>query len=304
MADKWEKIQYEYENTNKALKDIADENDVKVSTLRSRKSRNKWKRSSSTKKLKSFAMQHEDKNATQRKNVATSHAIDEVSKADLTDKQKRFCLLYLQYFNATKAYLEVYDCSYNTAMVNGSMLLRNTKIKDLLHELTAQQSTDLYITSTELIKREIKMLYASIKDYITIKTVSTARTDYDNKPVLDTSGNQIIDHYNEIYVENPEEMDWSLVSEFRDGKDGTVIKLPDKVKLLKDLLDRLSDNEITDAKLSKIKAEARIKVVQANEVEPDSTSKADKEFGELNDNDLRRLANNDGKYNSTKDLGK
>ncbi|WP_225362894.1 terminase small subunit [Apilactobacillus micheneri] len=249
-------------------------------------------------------MQHEDKNATQRKNVATSHAIDEVSKADLTDKQKRFCLLYLQYFNATKAYLEVYDCSYNTAMVNGSMLLRNTKIKDLLHELTAQQSTDLYITSTELIKREIKMLYASIKDYITIKTVSTARTDYDNKPVLDTSGNQIIDHYNEIYVENPEEMDWSLVSEFRDGKDGTVIKLPDKVKLLKDLLDRLSDNEITDAKLSKIKAEARIKVVQANEVEPDSTSKADKEFGELNDNDLRRLANNDGKYNSTKDLGK
>lgn len=304
MDNKWEKIRYEFEHTNKALKDIATENGVKVSTLRSRKSREQWQRNDSAKQLKSFAMQHQDENATQRKNVATSHAIDEVNKADLSDKQKRFCLLYLQYFNATKAYLEVYDCSYNTAMSNGSMLLRNTKVKNLLHELTAQQSNDLYITSTELIKREIKMLYSSLKDYITIKTVSIARTDYDDKPVVDTDGNQIIDHYNQIYVENPNEKDWSLVSEFHDGKDGTVIKLPDKVKLLKDLLDRLSDNEITDAKLAKIKAEARIKVVQADEVEPDSTTKSDKEFSKLTEGDLRRLANNDGQFKQSHELGK
>lgn len=204
-------------------------------------------------------MQHQDENATQRKNVSTSHAIDEVNKANLSDKQKRFCLLYLQYFNATKAYLEVYDCSYNTAMSNGSMLLRNTKVKNLLHDLTAQQSTYLYITSTELIKREIKMLYASIKDYITIKQVDEPRLNEAFNPVFDKDGNPIIDHYNQIYVDKP----WSLVSEIHTGTNGTVVKLPDKVKLLKDLLDRLPDNEIHNAKLRKIKNDARLSELKA-----------------------------------------
>ncbi|TPR16660.1 terminase small subunit [Apilactobacillus timberlakei] len=78
-----------------------------------------------------------------------------------------------------------------------------------------------------------------------------------------------------------------------------------KITAARELLKRYpTGDKLLEAKISKMEAEARIKVVQANEVEPDSSSKADKEFGELNDNDLRRLANNDGKYNSTKNLGK
>lgn len=49
MDNKWEKIRYEFEHTNKALKDIATENGVKVSTLRSRKSREQWQRNDSAK---------------------------------------------------------------------------------------------------------------------------------------------------------------------------------------------------------------------------------------------------------------
>lgn len=46
-------------------------------------------------------------------------------------KHKEFVSEYfINGFNATKAYMKVYDVDYNTAQVNGCKLLSNTKIKN------------------------------------------------------------------------------------------------------------------------------------------------------------------------------
>jgi phage terminase small subunit len=54
----------------------------------------------------------------------------------LNDKQKLFCLSYLQCFNATKAYKEAYPSikSDDIAAVSGARLLRNVKVKQALQE--------------------------------------------------------------------------------------------------------------------------------------------------------------------------
>lgn len=59
--------------------------------------------------------------------------VDDLSKnGDLTENQKKFCLYYLQRFNATWAYQKAYEVGYESAMVNGSKMLRNTKVKKQL----------------------------------------------------------------------------------------------------------------------------------------------------------------------------
>ncbi|MCW6091348.1 terminase small subunit [Clostridium sporogenes] len=68
------------------------------------------------------------KSATQQRNVATENKnknnkaepklkeVKEVSKnAELTDKQRLFCVYYVKYRNKTKAYMKAYQYSWENA---------------------------------------------------------------------------------------------------------------------------------------------------------------------------------------------
>ncbi|WP_280738376.1 MULTISPECIES: terminase small subunit [unclassified Enterococcus] len=54
---------------------------------------------------------------------------------ELTEKQKLFCLYFLDGFNATKAYKRAYQCDYNTAKSEGSRNLAKPNIKKEIHRL-------------------------------------------------------------------------------------------------------------------------------------------------------------------------
>lgn len=47
-------------------------------------------------------------------------------------KTTAFCLYFVKCFNATRAYLKAYNCSYSTAAVEGCRLLKNPKIKEMI----------------------------------------------------------------------------------------------------------------------------------------------------------------------------
>lgn len=57
--------------------------------------------------------------------------------SELTEKQMLFCIYYAKSFNATKSYQKAYGCKYETAVVNGSKLLTNTKVRKTIEELKA-----------------------------------------------------------------------------------------------------------------------------------------------------------------------
>ncbi|MFC7281565.1 terminase small subunit [Apilactobacillus apinorum] len=176
-----------------------------------------------------------------------------VSKAKLStqktanDKRKKFCLLYLRYYNATKAYQEAYQVSYKTAAANAYKLMEDNGIKKLLAGLKKQQQTELFANANDVLLQDLKIMHSNIYDYLKIDTIAENRVDIHDKPMVDSDGKPIVDHYNEIYVKNPDEMDWSLVSEVHKGKDGLVVKLLDKQKAMKELLDRLPEAK-TDSK--------------------------------------------------------
>lgn len=106
----WTDIQKEWETSKITLKDLADKHGVKLGTLKSRKSREGWSRSPMK------------KDATKSQRLQPRKKIKEpiAQSSDLTDKQRLFCIYYIKYFNATKAYRKAYECSYATAMSNGA----------------------------------------------------------------------------------------------------------------------------------------------------------------------------------------
>ena len=126
-------------------KDIAEKYGVSINTVKSWKSRNGWQRDATKKKC---AYKKQKRVHTKKSKVAQARSpnvIDElVENDDLKDRQKAFCLYYLQRYNATWAYQKAYGADYETARTNGPRLLANARIKKQLTELKKQQSAELY----------------------------------------------------------------------------------------------------------------------------------------------------------------
>lgn len=186
-----------------------------------------------------------------------------VANVDLTDKQQLFCIYYLKYFNATKAYQKAYQCAYNTAMVNGFNLLRNTKIKAQIEQLKAERMQGVYLEGKEILQKYIDIAFADITDFIEFGV--------EDMPIMDNStGKQKIDEngdlefYQRNYVrfKDDSEVDGTIISEISQGKDGVKLRLQDKMKAL----DFLAKNIGLLSQMDKAKIDtekSRVKKLQA-----------------------------------------
>lgn len=75
-------------------------------------------------------------------------------KPKLTERQQAFCEHYIKTLNATESYLKGYGehLSYNTAMTNGSKLLRNTKIRDYIDYFLEDVKTERIADAEEVLE--------------------------------------------------------------------------------------------------------------------------------------------------------
>ena len=160
---------YKLNNGEILLKDIATQLGVKDAQIRKWKSQDKWEE-----KLKGTLPKNK-RNVINKKTDKNKQAINEdiesVLKNDkLTEKQKLFCIYYIENFNATKAYQRAYECSYATAMSEGSKSLRNPKIKieidRLTNECLEEQEINSKLLSKRLWKKYIDIAFADITDYL------------------------------------------------------------------------------------------------------------------------------------------
>ncbi|WP_369404089.1 terminase small subunit [Secundilactobacillus oryzae] len=174
-------------------------------------------------------------------------AVDELAEnGDLTEKQKLFCLYYLQRFNATWAYQQAYGGDYDTARNSGPRLIANDCIKEALDKLRRQQQSELFITATDILKEYIKQATASLGDVLDYESYEQVATDNDGNPVFDSNERMVKFHQADIHLKPSSQIDWSTVEELRVGRDGLVVKLYDKQKAMKELLDRLPEPQNDD----------------------------------------------------------
>lgn len=249
----WNRVKQEYETSSTTLKSLAEKYQVKATTLRSRKNREHWQRA--TKKV-----------ATRHNNVATQISDELEANSELTEKQKLFCLFYLQRFNATWAYQQAYKVSHEVALRAGPRLLGNVGVKRQLTELKNQQRADLYVTADDIAHEYAKQAFASLGDVLDYKVHEELVTDTDGNVFLDTDDNPVKKHVADIYLKPSDQIDWSLVQDIHRGKNGLVVKLYDKQKAL-DSLSKLicaDDNNVNEQKVRKLKADADIAEAKAH----------------------------------------
>lgn len=222
-------------------KEIAEKYGVSISTVKSWKARY-WKNATSAKKV-----------ASKIKKVATKSVDDLVKDDGLTDKQKQFCLLYLQSFNATQAYMKVYGADYDTARTEGSKNLAKPNIKQHLANLKKDIGTSLHVTAKDIASEYAKQAFSDIGDYVRFGSWPEQLEVYDADseraiPLLDADGNEVVRHNSYVYFNDDQRVDTSLIKSVKMGKDGPVVELYDKQKAMSELLKYLdtTDNDSSD----------------------------------------------------------
>lgn len=219
----WENIEEEYKYTDLSMADLARKHNVNPSTLRSRRTREDWQKDRGT--------EEERQRIWDEKN-ATNEVIEHLNRnSGLNDRQKKFCLLYLKYFNATKAYQESYDVPYNTASTSGSRLLANDKIKAELTRLKEAQAKELYLDSLDIKKEWMKQAFSDITDF-----VEFGQEEYET---VNSEGEVVMKMGSFLRLREDVEVDGSMIQEIRQGRDGVSVKLHDKQKAMEKLQDSL-----------------------------------------------------------------
>lgn len=244
-----------------AMADIAIKYGKSASTIRSWKSRGQWgkevdsadKAPTTDKKPKKRNATNatlQQKSATQHENVATQivsdEAIEKLNESDLRDKHRAFVIEYLKSFNATQAYINVYETKYSTAMSEGSKLLRNPKVQEMIKELRKDKLESLAITREDLIADLVKEARADIGDVIDFGSYDETLVDNNDNPYYDTDGNEIVAHRSWVQVKDKNKIDTSLIKKISNGRNGLDIELHDRDKARKQLFEQLAELETTE----------------------------------------------------------
>ena len=236
----WELAYKDYKNGMK-YKEIAEKYGKSINTVKSWKSRY-WNAIADT---TDEVATKDEKVCTQKEKVAHK---EEIPKAvielnennNLTEQQKLFCLYYLQYFNATKAYQLAYECDYRVANVNGSKLLVKASIKkELQHQKKVMQS-EVYADAKQLINELLKQANSDIGDYVDFNSYEYQALDENEQPIINEfTGEPETYKISRVNLKDSSVVDTSLIQEVKKGKDGVSIKLVDKQRALLEVLKRL-----------------------------------------------------------------
>ena len=219
--------------TGKKLVDIANELGVPDSTVRRWKHTYKWEGERSEKKS-----ERSEQKANARKEetkVVADEVIQVIDNPDLTDMQRLFCILYVRCFNATKAAIKA-GYSRNSAMEQGYQLLRNPSVRDEIARLKQHRLNQAMLEEADIFQKYMDIAFSDITDYVefgreevqVMGAFGPVRVDDPETGGKKTLTKEI----NSVRFRESNEVDGTLITEVKQGKDGASIKLADRMRAL------------------------------------------------------------------------
>lgn len=212
------------------LVEIASQLKLPEGTVRRWKCTYKWDSERSDKKASVRKKKENDKKAV-------AEDVEQVmNNPDLTDKQRLFCLHYVRCFNATKAYQKAYRCSYETAMVRGSEILRNVKVRDEIHRLKQNRLNREMLDEHDIFQKYMDIAFADITDYVEFgREEIQVMSAFGPVEIKDPETGEKVPlkkTVNTVRFRESSEVDGTLIAEVKQGKDGASVKLMDRMKAL------------------------------------------------------------------------
>lgn len=258
------------------LVEIASQLNLPEGTVRRWKSTHRWDNERSDKKSE---RSHQEKE--KKKKAAENEVAQVMENPDLTDKQRLFCIYYVRCFNATKAYQKAYGCSYETAMVEGSGCLRNPKIKSEILKLKQERLNREFLSESDIFQKYMDIAFADITDYLEFGTEEVpVMAVYGPVKIKDPETGKektLTKVINKVLFKPSSDVDGTIISEVKQGKDGASIKLSDRMKALEWLSGHMNmGTEEQRARIDQIKAQTELAKAKAQNGE--STEIADDGF--------------------------
>lgn len=229
----------------KKYREISEITGIKESSIKSLASR-VWKKEKlqPNKKKVATKVAVADKDKGPPKAELLPEEIETLNNEELTEKQRLFCLYYSKSFNATSAYKKAYDCSYQTAMCEGSKTLGNPKIKDEIMRIKKERYARSMLTKEDIFQKYMDIAFTDITDFLEF-----------GSDQIDTDSGDVISK-NFVHFRHHTVVDGTLISEVKQGKDGASIKLPDRMKALQWLSDHMGwATDLQKAQLEQLKAQ-------------------------------------------------
>lgn len=186
--------------------------------------------------------------------------IETLNNEELTEKQRLFCLYYVRWFNATKAYQKAYSCDYFTAAANGPRLLGNARIKEEIQRIKDAKIKQTMYSTEDYFQKMIDIAYSDVTDYLS----------FGQEEAQDKNGNTFM--MNVINLKESCDVDGTLIQEVKQGKDGCSIKLVSKEFALKWLDKHYSEaTDLQKAQIEQLRAQTD-KLKADNENAPDDST--------------------------------
>ncbi|MEC0241992.1 terminase small subunit [Paenibacillus dokdonensis] len=168
------------------------------------------------------------------KNVPTKIEESEEIPDDegLTPKQRIFVAEYLRDFNATRAAMSA-GYSKKTAYQIGFALLKKVEIQNLIRQHKESMIDEVGLNAQRVLMEYMKIAFADITDYVDFGQKEEDVLNDKGEVVLDPkTGDAVKYQYNFVSFKNSDEVDGTIISEVKKGKDGVSVKLHDKTKAL------------------------------------------------------------------------
>lgn len=214
-----------------SLVDIAKEIGKPPGTVRRWKSTQGWDSERSDKKA------NVRKQETEQKEAIAPEVEQVIENPNLTDKQRLFCLQYVRCFNATKAYQKAYGVDYSTAASIAYRLLENDGVKKEIQRLKQNRLNREMLSTEDIFQKYMDIAFADITDFITFgrETVPVMGAFGPVEIKDEETGKKVVltKEINTVRFREYTDVDGTLISKVKQGKDGASIELPDREKALR-----------------------------------------------------------------------
>lgn len=239
-------------------KDIAAKYGVSINTVKSWKKRYAWSRDKKGCTKKGCT---QNKKGAHKKEAVAEDVKQVVENDQLTDQQRLFCLYQSRMFNYTKAYQKAYPgCSYASAAVLGSRLMKNPVIRKEIEQLKQNRLNREMLTEDDIFQKYMDIAFSDMVDYVSFgrETVPVmgAFGPVEVKDPETGEKTTLTKEINVVKFRESDEVDGTLISEVKQGKDGASVKLMDRMKALNWLAEHMdmATNE-QRAKIELLKAQ-------------------------------------------------
>lgn len=169
---------------------------------------------------------------------------------ECTEKEKLFCQYFIRNFNATQSYFKAFEgCTYNTAHAEGYKLLAKPCVRAEVNRLKRQRQKALMAKAEDIVEKHMRIAFSDITDYVEFGRMEVpvmgafGPVMLIQKVINGTTGQEeersfpVTKIINDVRFKESVEIDGTIISEVKVGRDGASIKLLDPQKSL-EWLDR------------------------------------------------------------------